>query len=478
MHKSGLILLCLYAFCAKAQNLFPNPGFEIYDQCPDYTSQINRCSDWDSAIGTADFYHCGYYAPSTIGPYGIPRTGDGVIGLICSPPSVFNPGAMWYGETFKGMLLQTLQPGAVYRVSSHWLFTTTNMPPPASFCYSLGFYFYKSNHPPSAPLSGCAAFRPQVQIDPSQVALSAYTGFTVDFTADSCYDAVMIGIFCNDSTETLACMQVADADYFDVDDISLTKIAEPPFTFSGFEAGSLELCKGECNHFTDTSSANRYARTWLFDGAIPALSSNPSPQQICYPDTGKFDVTLITRYECGSDTLVKKEYISVLEKPEIHISADSSVLCYGQIKALQASSNDPFTWSTGETTATIYIQFPGTYYAYAENNCGAAADTLQINYESCPCYLWLPNAFSPNRDGKNENYLQKSECNFKSYRMNIYNRWGQRVFSSQVPHEGWDGRYRGKDAPEGLYVVTLHYEAYDQNRLIEKDVRQVVHLLR
>ena len=72
----------------RAQNLFKNPGFESYNQCPTYTSQINRCTDWDSAIGTADFYHCVYYAPSTLGNYGTPRTVNGVIGLVNYPPTI------------------------------------------------------------------------------------------------------------------------------------------------------------------------------------------------------------------------------------------------------------------------------------------------------------------------------------------------------------------------------------------------------
>ena len=103
---SILITVILTFFCTEGwtQNLFNNSGFELYNQCPTYTSQINRCTNWDSAIGTADFYHCGYYAPSGTGTYGNPRNGNGVIGLVNSPPSIWNPSMGWYGETFKSSL--------------------------------------------------------------------------------------------------------------------------------------------------------------------------------------------------------------------------------------------------------------------------------------------------------------------------------------------------------------------------------------
>lgn len=461
-----------------AQNLFPNPGFELYDQCPNYTSQINRCTDWDSAIGTADFYHCGYYAPSTIGTYGNPRTGAGVIGLVCSAPSVFNPGQDWYGETFQGKLTQALVPGARYRVTSHWLQPTTNLPPPSMNCFSLGFYFFKSIHPPAAPLRGCAGFRPQIQIDPSLVPVSSYTAITVDFTADSCYDAVMIGIFCNDSTTTPACMQIGETDYFNIDDILLTKIVDAPPGFSGFTVDRSSVCEGECLHFADTSDANRNIFNWYFEGAATPQANDSGPANICYPAAGTYDVTLVTHYECGRDSIVKEDYITVSAKPAAEIIADTSVLCYGEEKILASVSNGPVTWSTGATTGTISIRNPGVYLLIAENQCGRVVDTVVIDYEKCPCNVWLPNAFTPNSDGKNERYGAIGDCIFTHYRLSIFNRWGQEVFQSAPDINEWDGRFDGTDAPEGLYMALLQYKGYEEDRIKEREIRQLVYLLR
>ncbi|MBK9318410.1 MAG: hypothetical protein IPM91_06030 [Bacteroidetes bacterium] len=192
------------------------------------------------------------------------------------------------------------------------------------------------------------------------VPVSSYADFTIDFTADSCYDAVMIGIFCNDSTTTPTCLQVGETDYFNVDDISLTKIADPPPGISGFTANELEICENECLNFQDTSSIDRYFRTWYFEGADTPQSNDSSPANICYTNAGRYDVTLVTRL-CGRDSIVKEDYISVLAPPTAEIIADTTVVCFGVEKMLESVSNSPVIWSTGESTSSIIIRTPGIY---------------------------------------------------------------------------------------------------------------------
>lgn len=74
--------------------------------------------------------------------------------------------------------------------------------------------------------------------------------------------------------------------------------------------------------------------------------------------------------------------------------------------------------------------------------------------------LYLPNAFTPNGDGLNDRFEVKGRL-VASFRMVIYNRWGQVVFQSNDPKMGWDGRINGQEAPVGTYAYTL--EAADGN---------------
>jgi len=73
--------------------------------------------------------------------------------------------------------------------------------------------------------------------------------------------------------------------------------------------------------------------------------------------------------------------------------------------------------------------------------------------------LLIPNAFSPNNDGKNDvfhiiNFTDQTLIEFK-----VFNRWGTILFQTGNPKVGWDGMYKGKEQPTGLYgyVIRIAY---------------------
>ncbi len=77
----------------------------------------------------------------------------------------------------------------------------------------------------------------------------------------------------------------------------------------------------------------------------------------------------------------------------------------------------------------------------------------------CACQYYIPNAFSPNQDGFNDVFLPlfSSSCAVNTYKLKIFNRWGALVFESDNPQNGWNGKYSGEDAPQGVYMYTITY---------------------
>jgi len=62
-------------------------------------------------------------------------------------------------------------------------------------------------------------------------------------------------------------------------------------------------------------------------------------------------------------------------------------------------------------------------------------------------HVYIPNSFTPNGDGKNDIWKpEMSENSREGYMLSIYDRWGQRVFHTTNPDEGWDGTIKGKPA--------------------------------
>ncbi len=75
------------------------------------------------------------------------------------------------------------------------------------------------------------------------------------------------------------------------------------------------------------------------------------------------------------------------------------------------------------------------------------------------CKFFVPNAFSPNEDGKNDVFVPGfgSDCTLASYDLRVFNRWGTLVFESLTPETGWDGEFRNQPAPQGVYLYTIQY---------------------
>ena len=73
---------------------------------------------------------------------------------------------------------------------------------------------------------------------------------------------------------------------------------------------------------------------------------------------------------------------------------------------------------------------------------------------------YIPNIFSPNADGIND-VLYAYIKGIKKMTFNIYNRWGENVFTSIDPLMGWDGYYKGKEAEVGVYTYSIHVIYWD-----------------
>ncbi len=91
-----------------------------------------------------------------------------------------------------------------------------------------------------------------------------------------------------------------------------------------------------------------------------------------------------------------------------------------------------------------------------------ALDTFQnesdfsniICTDNCPFYT-LPNAFTPNNDGQNEQFIPYPYCFIESIDLQVFNRWGELVFTATDPNISWDGKnLNGKELADGTYFYT------------------------
>lgn len=72
--------------------------------------------------------------------------------------------------------------------------------------------------------------------------------------------------------------------------------------------------------------------------------------------------------------------------------------------------------------------------------------------------IQMPNAFSPNGDGTNDNYLIFSKIPLTILEFKVWNRWGQLVYDNEGGETGWDGKHKSEDAASDVYVYRIKYE--------------------
>ncbi len=102
-----------------------------------------------------------------------------------------------------------------------------------------------------------------------------------------------------------------------------------------------------------------------------------------------------------------------------------------------------------------------TYTVNVKSDSGCVAkDDITIYVECAYANLFMPTAFSPNRDGKNDIYYPMTRGIRIINRFSVFNRFGQMLFDSKniKPNEkqfGWDGKYKGLDQAGEAYVFVL-----------------------
>jgi len=95
-------------------------------------------------------------------------------------------------------------------------------------------------------------------------------------------------------------------------------------------------------------------------------------------------------------------------------------------------------------------------------NFNCKIDTLNANFTLIVCpkcnTIFVPNAFSPNKDGINDNFQILAGCDIAFYDLTIFNRWGEKIYESNQLKDAWDGTYKKSPCQEGAYLYKITYK--------------------
>lgn len=196
---------------------------------------------------------------------------------------------------------------------------------------------------------------------------------------------------------------------------------------------------------------------------------SPAPYGILRPDRSevlvkpliptKYTVTATDQYGCVDTASV---WVDLFPSPFVQTSPDVYAIM-GETIQLNAISNTAvsYVWSPAEYLSCNVCQNPVTQpdkpmtftvTAYDANGC-VATDQVHIFYDAI---IFVPNTFTPNHNGTNETFFALG-VNVKDFQLEIFNRWGELIYSGDALSQMWDGTYAGMPSPDGVYTWKIEY---------------------
>ncbi len=210
---------------------------------------------------------------------------------------------------------------------------------------------------------------------------------------------------------------------------------------------------------------------WDWNFGDGGMSEIQHPQH-CYNTQGKYSITLTVRSSNGcSASLTNINLISLDPPPVALFSAPlSSSILEPDISFTDNSIGaNSWNWNFNDVSDSVnnnsdlpnpshLYSKAGTYcVTLAVSNSAGCVDTNQKCFEIIPeFYFYIPNSFSPNGDGINDDFYCKSE-NCSQFEMTIYNRWGHLIFSTKDINEHWNGRVNktANLSQEDVYIYVV-----------------------
>lgn len=174
--------------------------------------------------------------------------------------------------------------------------------------------------------------------------------------------------------------------------------------------------------------------------------------------------------------------ITVAPIPVFQIGGDS-VICAGEVSALLEAPRGlgSYHWQNQRgqhigSSPVLSVRETGTYYLTVTNAAGCSyRDSIKVT-DCCEAQIEIPTAFTPHATPAN-NLFRIGHKNLQSVDIQIYNRWGNLVYRSNDPEQGWDGTFEGKPAQAGVYQVIVLYTACRNGFSFAGKVAEVLHLL-
>lgn len=228
------------------------------------------------------------------------------------------------------------------------------------------------------------------------------------------------------------------------------------------------ICEGKSINF---SASGTGTFKWTpSDG----LSNDAIPNPVAtLKDSILYSLMVTNSYGCKDSAYIK---VNVYRNPLTDAGPDKTIVAGDTVllKGSVSGTSINYSWTPANFIDNINTPAPKvfppentTYTLHATSNvgCGSSSSSVKINVYND---IFIPNGFSPNGDGINDQFKIFAIDGYKLNKFLIYNRWGNVVFSAKKASDAWDGNAKNEMQPEGTYLYLLEIENSHGKKIIKK----------
>jgi gliding motility-associated-like protein len=210
--------------------------------------------------------------------------------------------------------------------------------------------------------------------------------------------------------------------------------------------------------------------TDLYNWSPAATLDDPSSYApVASPGSTTIYTLSINDPVCTNYASVFSVNVEVLANPTVTAQKANDITCTVPTSQLNAFGATTYAWSPGIGLNDPHIPNPvanidttATFVVVGTDPDGCfGVDSVKVVVTSTGANLFaVPNAFSPNGDGRNDCFGIQRWGDVRVEEFSIFDRWGVRIFTTRNPAECWDGSFRGKPQAAGVYAYIIRAHSF------------------
>ncbi len=235
------------------------------------------------------------------------------------------------------------------------------------------------------------------------------------------------------------------------------------------------LCDPALVGFSNGSTSDLpLSYAWQFSDGKTSNDFEPTHQ---FSPAGIYSamLTVKTTSLCSDTSMTMLSNIIVHPKPIAHFTLSTKeTSVFDPTVAIRSLASDDALKNTfyfGDGSSSQQISETHEYSTYGDYritqvviNGFGCVDSVSEIFRVLPEFrYWIPNCFTPDDNAKNDFFMPVT-IGVSNYEFQIFDRWGENIYRSTSPEEGWNGKFRGLDSPQGIYIWKLSFKNIVTNK--------------